>query len=110
MMEKKRPVGATILAIVSFLLILPACIMAILAGISGPPDKTIIDRVIRLSFMMSPLFFLSSGVLLLKYKKEAPSVYPDNTLVCPSCEKSYDSTWKICLKCGKPLVESNDKK
>jgi len=60
-----------------------------------------------------PTFIIASllimfGVGLINYKKEITKMNsnnPYNPMICNNCKQDYDRTWKICLKCGKPLVE-----
>ena len=29
-------------------------------------------------------------------------------LICPKCNKSFDSSWKVCLYCSETLINEND--
>jgi len=67
-MGAKRSTGVIILVIVLFLFTLPAFIMAGAAVLSGPPDKTIIEKATRILCLLSPICFLISaiGILMMK--------------------------------------------
>lgn len=68
-------------------------------------------------FMMYSVTFSIVGGLqwygigcLFDYLKKHPIKFavkanPNNPLICHSCNQDYDRSWKVCLKCGKPLVE-----
>ncbi len=66
---KERTHGIVILATFLFLCVLPAVMMSMVAGISGPPDKTIFQVLIRWFFITLPILFLVAGVGVLRLKK-----------------------------------------
>lgn len=51
---------------------------------------------------------ITFGAYLLFHKKPLTKMEKSlgaDYFICPICGKIYDKTWKVCLKCGKPLVE-----
>jgi len=50
-------------------------------------------------------FLLGIGSEILTNKEENIKENPDNPLICRHCRRDYDKTWKVCLNCGKPLIE-----
>jgi len=50
-------------------------------------------------------FLFGLGAEILTNKKEDIKENPDNPLICRHCRRDYDRTWKVCLNCGKPLIE-----
>ena len=64
-----RPKGVTIIAVYCFLCLLPSALMALIALISGPPDKTIGEGLIRWALVLSPFIFLAAGVGLFKMRR-----------------------------------------
>jgi len=69
--NSKRGVGDIILAVFLFLFVLPSGFMSLMAGLSGPPDKTIFHVLIRLFFMLQPIFYLVAGLGILGLRKWA---------------------------------------
>ena len=69
MADLKRPRGVKVIAVFLFVCAVPALFMALLAGISGPPDKTITDSLMRCFFILSPVLFFISALGLWRAHK-----------------------------------------
>jgi len=76
---------------------------------SGPEALGIMIFVGIATIVAFPL--LALGGYFFTYKWEKPIVYDKDSsnlpFYCSKCNRSYDSSWKVCLKCGKPLVEKS---
>ena len=60
--------------------------------------------IFALSFLLTGL-----GVgFIFKKEKSVPVENPNNPLICRYCKQDYDKSWKVCLKCGKPLIEKQN--
>ena len=75
-MDQKRPVGITILGIYLLLCVIPSFFAAIIGGISGAyiiksTLDVVLDIVMRILFITSPLICITTGVGLLRLKNWA---------------------------------------
>jgi len=74
-MEKKRSTGITILGVYLLLCAVPALFAAIIGGISGSqaksPPQILLDIIMRILFISSPVLFGMAGVGLLNLKNWA---------------------------------------
>ena len=70
------------------------------------PGQTGLEAILVFvfTFIISGIPFVI-GMILLTDKKETILKNPNNPLICQYCKRDYDKTWKICLNCGKPLID-----
>jgi hypothetical protein len=61
--------------------------------------------VFGLALVVSSFPIITGYLLLEKNEEEKIEEHPNNPLICQYCKRDYDRTWKVCLKCGKVLVE-----
>lgn len=54
------------------------------------------------------LFLFVIGGFFATHKKMIIEEHSSNPLICSNCKLDYDTTWKVCLKCGKPLIEKQN--
>lgn len=73
---------------------------------SGPEGLGIMIASVLLIVIVIPIFAL--GFFLLTYKAGKSPPLQDglkHKMICNICNIEYDKTWKVCLKCRKPLVK-----
>ena len=108
--------GMKIRKIVGISLTLCAIVVAVICGIvistiikSTPSDVNYFQTIAIVAAIGGFTIFalLGLGGLLVSRDKETDIIVenPNNPLICHDCKREYDRTWKVCIKCGKPLVE-----
>ena len=65
----------------------------------------IIALAIGLPLIGIGLFFIFLGDKENVKRKGGLKLNPSNPLICNNCNRDYDRTWKVCLQCGKQLIE-----
>lgn len=63
--------------------------------------------VISSPFLYGGLFLSNENIFTGKTDMKNVEANPNNPLICHDCNQDYDETWKVCLKCGKPLVKKS---
>jgi len=61
-------------------------------------------------FFLSLIYYLNRPKVKEQFEQkiideENVELNPNNPLICHHCNRDYNRTWKVCLKCGKSLVE-----
>ncbi len=107
-LNMRKTFGIILISIGVVIAIVGLVIIAL--GIAQSQPKYRLEVAIMLSGFYLFIAICSSvpsyiGFRLLQKKGQDVSKNINSPLVCPSCKLGYDNTWKVCLKCGKPLTE-----